>query len=473
MPIVESDVGREPGPSAMPVGVWSDSASITLLGAVAIVAPLTLLISGAAAPTPALAASGVAAAAACVVMLTRRFRRAVAPVESLASRATVSPVAGTSFESLIVAFEDPMLIVAGGTPADPGHRRFIFANAAARGLFHLQRDQGPLTTAIRAPDVLAAVERAFLGVEPGTPRYESGGVQNRTWQVRATRIPTPAPTPAGAEPILVLLSLRDDTEAVRSERTRADFLANASHELRTPLASLAGFIETLRGHAKDDPEARDRFLSIMQRQAERMRRLIDDLMSLSRIELAEHVAPSGDVDLCVAVIDVIDALTPLATDRNIRLEKQLPPTGSAVAIGDRDQIVQVIQNLVENALKYAPDGGSVRIVVAVAQDGLATPGAVPAELVHLDLLVPDRAGGQHYAMLKVHDDGCGIARAHLLRLTERFYRVEGQKSGDYPGTGLGLAIVKHIVNRHRGGLTVNSAEGVGTIFTVYLPIARA
>jgi two-component system phosphate regulon sensor histidine kinase PhoR len=250
---------------------------------------------------------------------------------------------------------------------------------------------------------------------------------------------------------------------------RADFLANASHELRTPLASLTGFIETLRGHAKDDAAARERFLGVMAAQAGRMARLIDDLMSLSRIELNEHIAPEGRVDIALAVLDVVDSLAPLAAEQQVRLQTRLPERGSAMVIGDRDQILQVAQNLIDNALKFSPVGGVVDIEVsanATAETALAAtrPGGA-----RLSLLSPDLVGGERFVMLRCADQGLGIAREYLPRLSERFYRVEGQKSGERLGTGLGLAIVKHIINRHRGGLAIESVESAGTTLTAYLP----
>ncbi|HEX5379811.1 MAG TPA: ATP-binding protein, partial [Phenylobacterium sp.] len=216
--------------------------------------------------------------------------------------------------------------------------------------------------------------------------------------------------------------------------------------------------------------AREKFLAIMQAQADRMSRLIDDLLSLSRIELNEHIAPAGDVDLALAVIDVVDALGPLARDRGVRLETDLPDPGQAVGVGDRDQIVQVIQNLVDNALKYSPREGAVRISVKTGQTAEAATAAQSSSSSRMSLLTPDR-GNEAYVVLRVSDTGPGLAREHLPRLTERFYRVEGQKSGDRSGTGLGLAIVKHIMNRHRGGMAVESVEGEGATFTVYLPMA--
>jgi two-component system phosphate regulon sensor histidine kinase PhoR len=252
---------------------------------------------------------------------------------------------------------------------------------------------------------------------------------------------------------------------------RADFLANASHELRTPLASLTGFIETLRGPAKGDAAVQEKFLGIMYAQADRMRRLVDDLLSLSRIELNEHIAPEGEVDLRAAVRDVADSLAPIARSRKVDLEVTVADEGYAAATGDRDQIVQVIQNLVDNALKYAPDGSVVRIAVEFGVSADAAAAHRRTGTHRLSLLTPDR-GPELYGVIHVSDQGPGLAREHLPRLTERFYRVEGQKSGDRQGTGLGLAIVKHIINRHRGGLSVESAPGEGATFTAYFPLRQ-
>ena len=253
-------------------------------------------------------------------------------------------------------------------------------------------------------------------------------------------------------------------------------MANASHELRTPLASLSGFIETLRGHARDDPEAREQFLRIMTVQAERMSRLIDDLMSLSRIELNEHVPPSGSCDLALAVMDVVDALKPMTAEKSVTLDLKLPERGVAEVAGDRYQIVQVAQNLLDNATKYSPAGGVVYVEVrpgltAAEAAAIVSPALVPIPGAgRLSLLTPDRPKHEtRYMLLRITDAGPGMAREHLPRLAERFYRVEGQKSGERLGTGLGLAIVKHVMNRHRGGLIVESAPGFGTAFSAYFP----
>jgi two-component system phosphate regulon sensor histidine kinase PhoR len=385
-------------------------------------------------------------------------------VPDAAPRGVAAPVAGGHFAAVLEALEDPVLVVSGGEPDDIAGRRLIYANAAARELFRTSREAGPLVTAVRDPKVLEAVDEALFGCISAETTYAAGGVQDRVWSAKARPLDGDDGRP------LALLTLRDETELRRSERTRADFLANASHELRTPLASLAGFIETLRGNARDDAEARDRFLGIMQDQAGRMARLIDDLMSLSRIELNEHIPPQGRADLRLTVKDVVDAFSPLAREKCVTFDVRASDAPAIVRPADRDQMVQVIQNLAENAVKYAPEGSSVVIEVAsdVSAEAVLAPRRIGA--AHLSLLTPDHAGDERYVLLRVADSGQGIAREHLPRLTERFYRVEGQRAADRPGTGLGLAIVKHIVNRHRGGLTVESAPGEGTAFCIYLPM---
>jgi two-component system phosphate regulon sensor histidine kinase PhoR len=369
------------------------------------------------------------------------------------------------FAAIAEQASDPLIFAVGGPRADVSARRFLFANSAARGLFQIQRLEGPLSAAVRAPEVLAAIDEALYDGAIGHAQYFSGGTQDRAWRVRTEPLAWSGEQPAA------LVSLRDETDLRRAERTRADFLANASHELRTPLASLAGFIETLLGHARDDAEARERFLKIMQGQAGRMRRLIDDLLSLSRVELNEHIPPTGRVDLSVAIGEAIDGLAPLAAQRQVVLARHPIPADPAVIAGDRDQILQVIQNLVDNGLKHSSPGGVIQLVLEVGLTTAECATSSDGEGVAFSLLTPDRTPGRRYARFTVADQGSGIARANLPRLTERFYRVEGQKSSERSGAGLGLAIVRHIVNRHRGGLTVESVEGQGSRFAAYFPMA--
>jgi two-component system phosphate regulon sensor histidine kinase PhoR len=372
-------------------------------------------------------------------------------------------------ESVFEALADPVLVVSGGEADDIAGRRIVLANAAARDLLRIQRDGALLVPVLRDPAVLEAVDEALFGGLTRTTDYAGVGAQTRHWRALTRPLATGDANP------LALVVLRDETEVRRMELMRVDFLANASHELKTPLASLSGFIETLKGHARDDPKARDRFLDIMATQADRMSRLVSDLLSLSRIELNEHIPPAGRVDLARAAADVVDAVSVLSTDRHVTVRLEDRETRAPV-LGDRDEIIQVVQNLVDNAIKYSPAGGAVEIVIR--PDITLDEGSAPwsgenrgGGATRLPLVTPDRETGQRYVAVTVRDHGPGMAREHLPRLTERFYRVEGQKSGERQGTGLGLAIVKHIVNRHRGGLTVESAPGQGAVFTAYFPAA--
>lgn len=387
-----------------------------------------------------------------------------APVE-----ATEAPADPALLDSVFEALADPVLVVEGGEADDIAGRRIVLANTAARDLLRIPGETALLVQVLRDPAVLEAVDEALFGGLTRTTDYAGVGAQVRHW--RALTRPLPAPD----ERRLALMVLRDETDVRRMELMRVDFLANASHELKTPLASLSGFIETLKGHARDDAKARDRFLDIMAVQADRMSRLVSDLLSLSRIELNEHIPPAGRVDLSRAAADVADAVSLLSADRKVRVVLQDSGTGAPVN-GDRDEILQVVQNLVDNAIKYSPEGGSVEIVIRpdIALDEASAPwsgGNRGDGATRLPLVTPDRETGQRYAAVSVRDHGPGMAREHLPRLTERFYRVEGQKSGERQGTGLGLAIVKHIVNRHRGGLTVESAPGQGALFTAYFPLS--
>jgi two-component system phosphate regulon sensor histidine kinase PhoR len=258
----------------------------------------------------------------------------------------------------------------------------------------------------------------------------------------------------------VLIALKDASAEHRLERLRSDFIANVSHELKTPIATLMGFIETLRGPAKGDPAAHERFLGIMQEQAGRMSRLVADLLSLSRIELNEHARPSGGVELSEVIGRVANALSLRAADRTMRIE--LPGGAMGRAIGDAEELTQVFQNLIDNAIKYGRPGTAVTVSATRIVD--------PVEIkAHL----PGLRRAKAMIAVAVADRGEGIAREHIPRLTERFYRVDAARSRDLGGTGLGLAIVKHVVNRHRGSLEIESVPGEGSVFTVYLPAEEA
>jgi two-component system phosphate regulon sensor histidine kinase PhoR len=304
----------------------------------------------------------------------------------------------------------------------------------------------PAAVALRAPDLVRAIRAATATGE--TQRIEFGErvPVDRWYEAIVTPVQRPLPPPAA--PIeLVLITFRDLTPLRQVEAMRADFVANASHELRTPLAALSGFIDTLQGPARDDAVAQARFLPIMQAQATRMARLIDDLLSLSRIELNAHRAPATPLDVLPLVRQVVDGLQTLARDRDVRISIAAPAEPQIV-LGDRDELIRVFENLVENALKYGASGKRVDITVA---QGESERGA--AEL-----------------RVSVRDYGPGIAPEHLPRLTERFYRVDVAESRAQGGTGLGLALAKHILNRHRGRLSIVSTPRAGATFIAHLPL---
>ncbi len=361
------------------------------------------------------------------------FRRLAESVERLArgrseqaaTRARLAQAGALIVERL----PDPLIVLG----ADRGVRQ---ANGAARAAFGED-----IAAVLRHPTLRAAIERAYAERMTQSVVFSLPVPVQR--EVRASVVHLLQELPDGGAAIVVLAD-RSREQAV--ERMRADFVANASHELRTPLASLIGFIDTLRGPAADDPAAQTRFLGIMAEQAARMNRLIDDLLRLSRIEVDEHLPPTGRVDLRALLLRLAASFEMRFAERGMRLDLALSETLPEIA-GDHDQIVQIGQNLLDNALKYGREGGVVRLV---AHD--AAPAARPG------------------VAIIVEDDGPGIPRAHLPRLTERFYRVDKGRSRAAGGTGLGLAIVKHVVNRHRGQLTIESEEGSFARFTVWLPL---
>ncbi len=366
-------------------------------------------------------------------------------------------------EILVERLPIPVLLIGPGG-------RIERANPAARAFLGLGAERGLLSTVLRQPRVLEAVSVALRGERGATVEYST--VAPLESHVRAFIEPIRLDV-TGPMPFRAMMVLADDTSSKRAERMRADFLANASHELRTPLASLSGFIETLNGPARDDEEARERFLGIMQVQTDRMRRLINDLLSLSRVEMNEHVPPTGDVDLSLLVQEVVESLSPVALRRSIKLSIGQCDTKTVVR-GDRDQLFEVVENLLGNAIKYSSD--EAEVCVCVYHDRTRD----SAEQAHerltpdsgrLTLTSPVLDADQRYGVVRVRDAGAGIERRFLPRLAERFFRVDGQKSGPRSGTGLGLAIVKHIVNRHRGGFSVESAPGIGTVFSVFFPVS--
>ena len=379
----------------------------------------------------------LAAAAAVIAASILAGRIRPAAQQKLASGESSLPVLSPLAREVLERLPDPLLLV-----DTAGH--VLFANRAMREVIGVGAERKHVSSLLRTPSVLEALAHTSASGEPGAVEFTFRVPVERHYQAYTARI--------GGDPVVTTLLLHDLTAIKRAEQMRVDFIANASHELRTPLAAVTGFIETLKGPAKDDAAAREKFLGIMGVEAARMRRLIEDLLSLSRIELNEHVAPLGEVSLEAIVREAATALAPLAQADGITISIDAAEGLPKVA-GERDELIQLFQNLIHNAIKYGRDNGQV----AISLRQMPSAG---------------RHGSEALVVASVHDDGEGIPPEAIPRLTERFYRVDVRRSRERGGTGLGLAIVKHIVNRHNGKLTIESRVGEGSTFAVFLPASR-
>jgi two-component system phosphate regulon sensor histidine kinase PhoR len=358
-------------------------------------------------------------------------RAHVAQSMPVVARPTASTAPDSGVQAFASALPDPCFIL---------DRRGVvrYANQQAIEAFAIHAGQS-LTFRLRNPDLVAAFHRVARG-GPAEHVEFAERIPTERWFAAWFADLSASRPPAGD---YVVLIIDDLTERRRTDRIRVDFVANASHELRTPLASLTGFIETLQGSAREDAAARARFLQIMHDQATRMSRLVDDLMSLSRIEMKAHVRPANQVDLVAVVRHVTEALDPLAQELGVVIETVLPDAAVELT-ADHDELIQVFENLVENACKYGQSGERVVVTLTPAA-GAVGPG------------------------VSVRDFGPGIPAEHVPRLTERFYRVDVEDSRRHRGTGLGLAIAKHILARHHARMTIDSRLGEGTTFTVKFP----
>ncbi len=342
---------------------------------------------------------------------------------------------------LLAALPEPVILLR-------GDNRIVLANPEAEDLLGRSLIGQSVFAVIRQPEALAALERA-LGPEGAARggRSEARFIHTThdaeiTYRMVIHRLDPPA------REFALVVSFLDISHIEEAEQMRRDFVANVSHELRSPLTVLTGFIETLQGAARDDAEARKRFLEIMGREAQRMNRLVDDLLSLSKVEANERVRPRATINLIDVIRTTLAALRPQIEDNGIALA--VDDNGGPFRVtGDHDQLTQVFHNLIENAIKYGGNGRQVGVV----------------------LTRHDRWPGFFGPVISVEvsDRGEGIDPMHIPRLTERFYRVDSHRSREMGGTGLGLAIVKHILNRHRGKLMIESTRGVGSTFTVILP----
>ena len=328
-----------------------------------------------------------------------------------------------SKRALFDALDEPALLVERGVVR--------IANAAAQSLFGTQIQDRDVRLAIRHPQALELILDHRAGDLEATGIVEPG----RSWRLLIRPIASQA----------VLVRMIDRSEAVSAEKMRVDFVANASHELRTPLSTVLGYAETLAEDSDLSPDQRSTFGRTIRDEARRMLRIIEDLMSLSRIEADRFVAPGDRVEIA----DIVGTATANAShlaasatcEFDVQIHADLPPVR-----GDRPQLVQMLDNLISNAVRYGCDRSGARINIVAEQSG-------------------------SWLLLSVTDHGPGISRDQLPRVTERFYRIDAARSRESGGTGLGLAIVKHIVERHRGSLDIKSAIGVGTTVTVRLPLA--
>lgn len=414
--------------STPPSFEWSDRlrrATIILLAA-ALALGVLVVSAELSLPHAALAFIGIGAAA----LVPWRLPEGRAMAEPV----TVDPAETDVVRALIGGMPDPAVLLdrAG---------RVLHLNAAAAELMPALRHGEPAQFALRQPEILTALREALASAAPRRVDYCDRGPVER-WMELAIA-PIAVPTAFGGRGLCLLMTFHDQTPLRRVEEMRADFIANASHELRTPLAALSGFIDTMRGPARDDTNARERFLGIMHAQAARMARLIDDLLSLSRVELAAHRVPTETVDLRPILRQVVDGLELLAAERGVTITLDAPDAPLDIA-GDREELLRLFENLIENALKYGATGGRVDVLHKAGND----------------------------VRIAVRDYGPGIAPEHLPRLTERFYRVSIGDSRAQGGTGLGLSLVKHILNRHRGKLTIESVQGQGATFTAIFPPAK-
>jgi two-component system, OmpR family, phosphate regulon sensor histidine kinase PhoR len=386
------------------------------------------------APPPVVAFVG-GVVLALLVAAVRRGRPEPAPMAAAAGADGAAMPSGFG-QALVEKLPTPLLILS-------RTGRVVYANPAAHAALPRLQPDAHFANVLRAPAFVEVVAATLADGDDRRVRFSAHPGRERFFEARVALLP---PGGAFGPEALAIVQIEDQTETRRTEALRSDFVANASHEIRTPLASIIGYIETLQHHARDDAEARERFLAIMAREAGRMQRLVDDLMSLSRIEMTEHLRPAEECSLNQVAAESAAAMVPVANRQGVALEIDLPPDGACV-LGDRDQLAQVFTNLIDNAMKYG--GAGTRVRVRAAEPGRAH---------------PNRGG------VTVEDDGPGIPREHLHRLTERFYRVNAASSRNRGGTGLGLAIVKHILNRHEGRLEIASTLGRGSAFTVWLPV---
>lgn len=348
----------------------------------------------------------------------------------------------SSAETILESLPQPLILL-------DENRQVVRVTAGAKELLGDMSTGRDLASVIRTPQILEAVDSVLAGESDQHIEFDIEFPAMMSLSAQIQRL-----NESAADGSVLVLALIDVTEVKKAQKMRTDFVANASHELRTPLAVISGSIKTLQGPAQGDLEGQTKFLSMMEQHTTRMTRLIDDLLSLSRIELSASVAPEGTVDLYAVLSSIAVTLEVPAARRNIKIALE-PGLGGRHIVGDEVEISQLFQNLIDNAVKYSDENSIVQISLR-------------------ETIKPAAAGGRtelQYLEVSVADEGAGIPAEHIPRLTERFYRVDTARSREMGGTGLGLAIVKHIIGRHRGILDIQSVEGKGATFTVFLPVS--
>jgi len=347
-----------------------------------------------------------------------------------------SDLTKSELQAFINVLVEPVMII-------DVNRQIVLANNVAEDLFGGKLVGRDMTHAVRHPNALDCVEETLNGEAYSDTTITLNLPARTTFKVTSVRL-----TGGQEQDVVAVIRFHDITQILEAEQIRSDFVVNVSHELRSPLTALSGGIETLKKVWEKDPGAAGRFLEIMGQEAARMTRLIDDLLSLSKIEFREHVQPTNIVDIVGIVENAINTLKIHSKRESVRIKLTKPESPGLIA-GDADELVQVFHNLIENALKYGGSQNNVQVSISPVDYAVGING--PA------------------LEIKVTDQGDGIAQEHIPRLTERFYRVDQNRSRKIGGTGLGLSIVKHILKRHRGRMTIQSELGVGSTFTVRLP----
>ena len=325
----------------------------------------------------------------------------------------------------------------------------VRTNRAARNIFGQNLAHRHLRDIIPNEKLLSAITAVIEDLNGQAVEFHLEEPISRDFQAVIERFPIPS---EGG--ISIVITMTDITSQKRIQHMRADFVANASHEIRTPLASIIGFIETLRGPAKDDPVAREEFLKVMADQAERMSKLVADLLSLSKIEMNAASKPQSKVDLLRIIRAEKQHFEWACKQKNVSIRLKLTDSLPATK-GEDEELAQVVRNLLGNAIKYTNPDSEIVVAARISND-------IPKD--------PSLRNLTRAICFSVEDQGEGIPKEHIPRLTERFYRVDSARTRKVGGTGLGLAIVKHILNRHRGVLTIESEVGQGSIFSVYLPV---